>query len=404
MHLVFLNQYYPPDVAPTGVMLEGVVRQLVRDGHEVTVLCASGGYGGQAGRTTVPPSCGATVVRIGTTKFGRGTWLGKLLDYASFYVGAAWQLMVLKRRPERVVALTTPPYLSVVARLGSWWRGADHAHWVMDLYPDVMVAHGMLGEGSLAWRVLARLAAWGFGGRRCAAVLTLGPDMAARVGGYLSGARSPVAEWVPLWGGEAAPGVADAAVALRQARGWGSAEVVVMYSGNMGLGHRFDGLLAAALAMRDAPLRFAFFGNGKRRGEIADFMRAHPECRVELHDYAPAEQLAAHLQSAEVHVASLDPAWTGTMVPSKLQGIFAAGRAVVFLGSADSSIGQWVAASGGGWVLQPDDGPGLRAALVEVCQPETRAARGAAAGVFAAEHFSQALNIPRVAAILSRAP
>jgi glycosyltransferase involved in cell wall biosynthesis len=156
--------------------------------------------------------------------------------------------------------------------------------------------------------------------------------------------------------------------------------------------------------MRDTPVRLVFYGNGKRRGEIADFMRAHPECRVELHDYAPAEQLAAHLQSAEVHVASLDPAWTGTMVPSKLQGIFAAGRAVVFLGSADSSIGQWVAESGGGWVLQPDDGPGLVAALAEASDPQLRADRGRAAGVFAAAHFSQTANIPRVAAILSRDP
>jgi hypothetical protein len=397
MHLVFLNQYYPPDVAPTGVMLEGVVRQLVRDGYEVTVLCASGGYGGQSGPAPAAPTCGARVVRIGTTKFGRGTWWGKLLDYASFYAGVAWKLLVL--RPGRVVALTTPPYLSVVARLGSRLRGADHAHWVMDLYPDVMVAHGMLAEGSLARRVLAAVAAWGFGGRRCAAVVTLGPDMAARVGGYLS---SAVAEWVPLWGAEAAPGTAAAAEALRQSRGWRSDEVVVMYSGNMGLGHRFDGLLAAALAMREAPVRFAFYGTGRRRGEIEEFMRTHPECRVELHDYAPAEQLAEHLQSADVHLASLDPAWTGTMVPSKLQGIFAAGRPVIFLGGSDSSIGQWVAQSGGGWVLPPDDGPGLLAALAEACQTETRAAKGHAAGRFAADHFSQAINIPRVAAILSR--
>ena len=44
MHLVFLNQYYPPDAAPTGVMLKAVAERLVADGHGVTVLCAAGGY------------------------------------------------------------------------------------------------------------------------------------------------------------------------------------------------------------------------------------------------------------------------------------------------------------------------------------------------------------------------
>ena len=465
MKYVFLNQYYPPDVAPTGVMLEGVVQRLVRDGHEVTVLCASGGYGkkvagvpeasmgdeepGAAARVPGPDPQHApvetsgnaegvthgrvVVVRIGATKFGRGTVVGKLLDYASFYVGVIWKLLVMSPRPERVVALTTPPYLSVVARWVSKLRGADHAHWVMDLYPDVMVAHGMLKEGGMFHRVGAGMARWGFGGSRCAAVLTLGPDMAARVGSYLSASRPLKVEWVPLWSGEretAESKTADAgreneaaarganpaleettrqrrsaicALALRQTRGWEDDELVVMYSGNMGLGHRFGEMLEAALALKNQRVRFVFFGDGRRRGEIADFMRAHPECRIELHPYAPAEELTEHLRSAEVHLASLDLAWTGTMVPSKLQGIFAAGRPVIFIGSEASSIGQWVLASGAGWLVSPGDGPGLLAALAEASQPEVRASRGSAARVFAVQHFNEAVNISRVAAVLGGA-
>jgi hypothetical protein len=48
MHLVLINQYYPPDLAPTGWMLEAVAEELVRAGHRVTVLCAAGrAYAGQ---------------------------------------------------------------------------------------------------------------------------------------------------------------------------------------------------------------------------------------------------------------------------------------------------------------------------------------------------------------------
>jgi glycosyltransferase involved in cell wall biosynthesis len=189
---------------------------------------------------------------------------------------------------------------------------------------------------------------------------------------------------------------------LRKARGWGDDELVVMYSGNMGLGHRFGEILAAARALRDKPVRWVFYGDGRRRVEIDGFMRAHPECRLEMHPYAPAEQLAAHLRSADVHLASLDPAWTGTMVPSKLQGIFAAGRPVVFIGGADSSIGRWVAASGGGWVVPPDDRQGLLVALAEAQTPAVRAGRGRAAQAFAAQHFDEATNVGSVAAILTR--
>ena len=81
-------------------------------------------------------------------------------------------------KPDRIVALTTPPYLSLLARFFSKFHGADHAHWVMDLYPDVMEAHGMLKPGGMLNRVLGALTRWGFGGERCACVLSLGPDMA----------------------------------------------------------------------------------------------------------------------------------------------------------------------------------------------------------------------------------
>ena len=129
-------------------------------------------------------------------------------------------------------------------------------------------------------------------------------------------------------------------------------------------------------------------------------MAAHPEAPVELHDYAPAEELAAHLMTADVHLVSLEPAWSGTMVPSKLQGIFAVGRPVVFVGSRESSIGRWVEESGGGWVVAAGDVDGLRSALEEARDPNVRQARGEAAGRFASECFDRETNVKRVVEVV----
>ena len=99
MHLVFINQYYPPDLAPTGWMLEAVAEELVRGGHRVTVICAAGGYaeegGKSAGRPMQNAAGGPEVIRIGATGFGRKTFSGKLLDYLSFYLWVAWRLAFL---------------------------------------------------------------------------------------------------------------------------------------------------------------------------------------------------------------------------------------------------------------------------------------------------------------------
>ena len=127
----------------------------------------------------------------------------------------------------------------------------------------------------------------------------------------------------------------------------------------------------------------------------------HPEAPVELHDYAPAEILAEHLRSADVHLASLDEKWTGTMVPSKLQGIFGAARPLIFIGDARSSIGRWVAESGGGWVVAPGDVKALERAIEEARDPGVRESRGRAAKAFAGANFDKPNNARRVAEALA---
>src|SRR5690606_21422656 len=125
------------------------------------------------------------VVRIGSTRYGRRTFLGKLIDYGSFYGGVVWTLIRVKPKADLIVAMTTPPYLSIIARGVSRMKTAMHSHWVMDLYPDVMVAHGMIRGHGILHRFLGILTRWGFGGRRCLGVLSLGPDMMVRIDSYL---------------------------------------------------------------------------------------------------------------------------------------------------------------------------------------------------------------------------
>ncbi len=380
-------------------MLEAVAETLVEQGHEVTVLCGAGHYCPEQGvsRSDTSDDTGGDdpssvrVIRLGVTSFGRRSFAGKAVDYGSFYLGVALWLLVPWNRFDRVVALTTPPYLSLLARGLTKFKGADHGHWVMDLYPDVMVAHGMIGEGGWTNRFLRWLTRWGFGGRRCSGVVTLGPDMEDRVRRYLSSGRR--VDWIPLWGSEPAAEICrGTGRELRIQRGWRDDELVVMYSGNMGLGHRFDEILEVIRRQQEegpqGRIRFVFYGGGKRRVELETFRKNYPEVTLELHDYVGEEVLQEHLRSADVHLVSLNSAWDGAMVPSKLQGIFSVGGPVVFVGSETCSIGQWIKESGGGWVVAPGDVEGLEQAIKEASDPAElpNAASGGGCGHFLRSH------------------
>ena len=409
MRILILNQFYPPDAAPTGQVAHDLARCLVARGHEVTALASRRSYLGEAEYPAQDVRDGVTVQRLAGLSFGAKSHVRKLLAYAWFYASTAVRLALLRPRPEVVVALTTPPYLGLLVRWVGLVRRWRRVHWIMDLYPDVMEAHGMLGHnpaGRLAASALRWLTRRELAG--AAAVLTLGPAMAERCRPYVRpGTRL---EWVPLWAGEGLFSADEEAVrSLRRERGWDGA-LVLLYSGNMGLGHRFGEFLAAAAADPQAltstaatSVRFVFAGAGKRRAEIEAFAREHPAASIELLPYAGPEQLAVHLRSADVLLASLEPAWAGCMLPSKLQGMLAAGRPVIFVGPRECSLAHWVEAAGAGWTVETGDHSALAVALQAALDPQERRRRGLAAQVYARAHFRTAPNGARIADLIETA-
>lgn len=384
MRCILINQFHPPAVAPTGQVMADLSRTLAARGHEVVVLCADDGYDdGSRSRRRRERCDGYDVVRLGIAGGGRRHPLARLAGYASFAAGVGTWLATRSRSGDIIVPLTTPPYLGLVARLAAA-RGARLVHWIMDLYPDVLAAHGLCRERSLAYRVLAALARQQWG--TAALVLGLGPVMEQRIRRHLHPATASA--WVPLWG--------DAT--LQPVDACDHQELVLLYSGNLGLGHRCQEFLA--VAAQSTGTRWIFSGGGARRREVEAFVRANPQAPIELAGYVPLAQLRDHLGAADVHLASLDPAWQGCMVPSKLPSSFRVGRPVIFVGGEDNEIAMWIRKSGGGWVVGCNDLAGLRAAVEAARDPVERRRRGQAALAFARQHFARDGNCRRLAELI----
>jgi glycosyltransferase involved in cell wall biosynthesis len=400
VRVALLNQFYPPGVAPTGQALQDLARALAARGHEVHVLCSRAAYGAGAAASTEAASAGGMAVhRVGAGGRARSSLAGKLADYASFAVG----LTLASRRfprPDVVVALTTPPYLGLLASLLPGWRGVARVEWVMDVYPDTIAADGIIGRGAALFRFLESRSRGQL--RGAAAVIALGPFMARALAPRVPDPRRLT--WVPLWG-EAASGPAppEPVAEMRRARGWAEGETVLLYSGNMGRGHRLAEFMEAAGRLAPSGPRWAFLGGGLRRAEVEAFARARPTARVQLLAYEPRERLRASLSAADVHLASLSTPWQGLIVPSKVQAAFAVARPVIFVGPRDSEGAAWTLASGGGWVVGEGDVTALLAAVERARDPHERWRRGQAGLAFARAHFDPARNTERIARVVEEA-
>jgi hypothetical protein len=193
--------------------------------------------------------------------------------------------------------------------------------------------------------------------------------MARRVRGGATAA--PVIE-IPVWSELLLDSkMQDAARALRHARRWADDDLVLMYSGNMGRAHRIEEFLALAQHVSNRAVRVVFCGTGPQQ------KRWKKEAGTSFQWLEPVgkDELAAHLLSADIHLISQQPDWTGVVVPSKYQAACSLGRPVIFAGPPESAVSCWIRQGDTGWVLPPDDPDAQSRVAREIQHPEEVARR-----------------------------
>jgi len=369
--VLLLNQFFHPDLSATAQIATDLAIDLARAGASVTALATRGSYLGGARLAAEEIHEGVRIQRVPCTSLGKGSIARRVADYGSFYASAAVRLAA-QHRPDIVIAMSTPP---LVATLGAGMRafGARFVYWVQDLYPELAVEFGVLGAGSLATRLFD--SASQFVIRRADRLVVLGDAMAERV--IAKGAERERVQVIPNWAdGEAVRPISPRENAFRREQGL-DGKLVFLYSGNMGRGHDLETLLAAARVMRDEAV-FLFIGDGARRPVVEAAARECPSIRVL--PYQPRARLSESLSAGDVHLIAQDAGTVGLIEPSKLYGILAVGRPVLYVGPRESEVARTIEREGVGRVVANGDVDGAVKAMRELAaESESLGSRARAA-------------------------
>lgn len=393
MHVVALNQFYAPHPSATSQLLTELAEGLVRRGHRVTVVTSgprfSSSFRGQAAARQESELNGVRVIRIPSTHLGKGSLPRRAADYLTFYAQAMSTLLTLRDPADVFLPLTTPPFVALAAQLAAWPRKTPVVALVQDLYPDVAVRLGVLAHGGLAHRGFAALA--GASLREATHLVALSELMAEHLRAY--GVKPGAIEVIPNWALAEVEGAAPGRRLGTEARleyGLGD-RFVVMYSGNLGAGHQFETLLAAARRLRERrDIVFAFVGEGVRRAEVERFVRQEALDNVRLFPLAPRERLAESLGAADLHVITMRDGLEGLVVPSKLYGILAAERPAMFIGPARDSVALTIAAAGSGVSFDNGDVSGVVDAVTRLAaHPAEARAMGQSGRAYLMTHLGR---------------
>ena len=395
MHILLLNEYYPPDTSATAKMAAQVAEALAQR-HQVTVVAGRPSYDPDARypyallrretRHKVMVEC------VGSTAYPCHRMPRRVANYLSYLALAVPRALAL--RPDIILAMTDPPVAGIAGAFIARLAGRPFVYNIRDLYPDMAVGGDIVRAGKWAarWESLHRRAL-----KQAARVIVLGDDMRERI---LAKGVSP--ERVVVVRDGTAPAASPAQMPdgsdpiVQEIRH--GFPFVVLHAGNLGFYGAWETLLAAAKILSNDNTGFVFIGDGANRTALEASARDLPNAKFA--PFRPVEQIAQVMAAGDLHIITVKRGLEGVVVPSKLYSTLAAGRPILAVAPPESDAARIVVESGCGVAADPDDPAAVAAAIKELrAQPARLAEMGRRAQETAAK-YARVDELERFVAII----
>jgi glycosyltransferase involved in cell wall biosynthesis len=396
MKILYLSQYFPPEMgAPAGRAAE-LSRLWAEDGHEVTVLTGFPNHP----TGIVPPRYrrkfrqlvmrenyhGVNVVRTWLLPFPNRKAYERMLNYSSFCISAAATGMFL-HQPELVIA--SSPQLLV--GLSGWWlarcNGVPFVFEVRDLWPESLAAVGVSSRNSRLHRLLAKIA--GFLYRSCDRLVVVTPAFKE----YLVEHWRVPAEKISVVENGVETSLFSRLTpnaALRRAIG-AEEKFVVSYIGTLGNAHGLETLLEAAALLRErAPeVLFLLVGEGAEKARIVSLAHSRGLTNVRFVGQQPREKIPAYITASDVCLVLLKKSELfKTVLPTKMLEFMSCARPVIL--GVDGHARNVMERANAGIFVPPEDSAELADAILRLAADlALRESLGRNGRQYVLQHFSR---------------
>lgn len=383
MKILLYGINFAPELTGIGKYTGEMAQWLAAAGHEVRVITAPPYYpdwlvgeGHSARRYRREVWQGVRVVRVPLWVPRQPGGLKRLLHLGSFALASLPALLAQWRWKPDVVWVVEPPLMCAPAAAAfAALRGAQSWLHVQDYEVDAAFDLGLI-RGRALRRAVQAAERWLM--RRFDRVSTISGRMRDRA---LDKGVAPervlhFPNWVDISG--IAPLTAPSP--YRTELGLAEGAVVALYSGNMGNKQGLEILAELARRVRDEPrIQFVLGGSGSGKAELQARCADLPNVR--FLDLQPLERLNHWLGLADVHLLPQRADAADLVMPSKLTGMLASGRAVLATAMSGTELCRVVERDAAcGLVVPPEDPAAMADALRALARDPVRRAELGASG------------------------
>lgn len=393
MKLLVYGINFAPELTGIGKYTGEMAQWLAHAGHEVRVITAPPYYpawrvqaGHSARQYRVERWQGVQVIRTPLWVPRQPGGLKRLLHLGSFALASLPALIAQWRWKPDVVWVVEPPLMCAPAAVAfAALRGAGTWLHIQDYEVDAAFDLGLI-KGHTLRRAVQRAERWLM--RRFDRVSTISGRMVdrARDKGVAPERVVLFPNWVDIGG--IAPLAAPSP--YRTELGLAPDALVALYSGNMGNKQGLEVLAEVARLLSNEPrIQFVLGGSGSGRADLQARCAGLPNVR--FLDLQPLERLNDWLGLADVHLLPQRADAADLVMPSKLTGMLASGRAVLATAMPGTELSRVVTDDAACGLVVPPENPAAMAEALRAlaADPARRAAMGASGRRYAEAELSR---------------
>lgn len=357
--VVLVNQYYAPDVASTGILLQDLALTLGRAGIDVSVLSTHPSYGPPDSWVECPSIEhveGVHVRRMWTSRFSKDKLLGRALNYFTFTSQLVLRLLFGRGSGRVFLYSTSPPYLGTIGAFVSILRKHTYVVLLYDSFPHVATWVGTIRAGGL----VERLWHWGnrLAYRRAAQTIVL-CQAAKKLVCENYGIDPERVHVIPNWSDKEKLSPKPKSESVFAKAHDLIEPFVSLYSGNIGLYYDFETILEAAKILEGDNFKMVFVGSGGRKQWLAEELKSRQLNDAMMLPYQPLETLNDSLNGCDAHFVTIAKGIEGISFPSKLYSTLAVGKPILAISEKESELRSIIESNNAGLWFELGDGKAL---------------------------------------------
>lgn len=338
--LLFATEYTSPDQNSTGYLWSRIIS-----------VCTSSG---------LAPEILSPSFRVDYESFGGNTsFFYKLIKQLSIALSLGYQILKKADSDSVLVTGTNPATLLIILPILALVR---RFYWILlvhDVYPENLVAAGILSSDSPLYRIL--LCLFNIIYSTSHVQLCIGRDMQVLIEQKTGYKQRSL--YLPNWVDEN-----DVFPLPRDLRPLGiDGCVVFQFFGNIGRVQGLPALLASLSLVKSTNSAFIFIGGGAMVPDLQEFIANNPLIKIFYLGPLPLKDKNYGLSLCDVAFVSLDAGMLGLGVPSKAYFSLAAGKPLLASVHSKSEIGLLLDDYPAGWRCDPDSPEQLASTIDKLC-------------------------------------